>query len=155
MTILRGGSKLGYALAHRGANTLAITTATWTAIPFITEVADTDDIWEGVTNPSRFTTPSWATVIQMGGQSYYEGQTTGFRIQSFFVNAAAALPGRGQSRLDQPDNTWNTQHSWSCPVSVAVPGTDYYGVYTYHNRGSNLNLAAAINWGCMIVKGTN
>jgi hypothetical protein len=153
MTILRGGSKLGYALANRNA-TLAITNVTWTAVPFLNQVADTDDIWEGVTNPSRFLSPAWATFVQMGSQTFYEGHTTGQRICTHRLNGSE-FNGRGQARYDQPDATWQTQHAWSCPVAVAVPGTDYYEVYTYQSRGSNLNLASSINWGCLVVTGSN
>ena len=154
MTILRAGArtKVGFASAHRGTTKLLVSNATWTACPYITESEDTDAIWEPTTNPSRFLTPSWAQSAQMGSQIYYEGSTTGQRINTHRLNGSEFV-GRGQSRRDMHDATWETHIAWSSPVPVATPGTDYYECWTYQDSGVSRNLAAAINWGSLIVQG--
>ena len=155
MTILRGGSRIGYANANRNTTTLAITTSVFTAVPYLTEHADTDDIWEPTTNPTRFLTPAWCTYARVGFQSYWEGNTTGRRFVYPYLNGAAMASGRAQGRRDMPDSTWETISCWGAPVAVATPGTDYYEIEVWQNSGANRNLAGAINWGSLIVSGSN
>jgi len=46
-----------YARAHRTSDYNIPSSGTFTPIPWTTETFDTDDYWEGVTNPTRFTAP--------------------------------------------------------------------------------------------------
>ena len=155
MTILRAGAntRKGFATAYR-TGTLLITNATWTAVAMQAEQDDTDDIWESVTNPSRFLTPTWATHAIFGCQVFFDNtDSTHQRICTGRKNGSE-FTGKGYTRRASAHTTDESYQAWSAPTPV-VGGTDYFECYAYEDSGSNLNVTATTTWGSLIVIGTN
>ena len=66
------------------------TTATWTPIEWDQEDFDTDNYWEGVTNPSRFTAPVDGYYRVTASIALQSDQDGGAAIAGYWVNGADA-----------------------------------------------------------------
>lgn len=84
------GASASYAKAYRTSDWSIPTVSTHTAIPFQAESFDTDDYWEGVTNPTRFVAPVDGIYrVSMGGRMQQSSSATA--VFGYMVNGVGVL----------------------------------------------------------------
>lgn len=134
-------------VAHCGctlyrSTTQAITTATWTAISFDTEVFDTDGFHEGVTNPTRFTVPTGlAGWYEFRGGFEVAAAATGNRYLKIAKNGIAA--GGIFAGADQVGNSGMPARIQGVTPPVLLAVADYVEIGVYQDSGGSLNIAAS------------
>jgi hypothetical protein len=123
-------STLKYALVRNSANQAVGSTAT--AIPFDTEIADTNGFHESVTNPSRLTVPSGVTLVRLSG-SFMFTTTTEIGQSSIFKNGATFT---GTPQRDGCNSANNASANLVSPPLVVTPG-DYFQLMTQGAAATN------------------
>ncbi len=113
-----------------------LTTAVVDYVSFDTEEWDTDTIWEGVTNPTRFTCKTIGKYLVIGEVSFVSN-VTGRRILAISLNRTTT-PGGCEVATNLLERHL-MQVSTICNLAV----NDYIELYVYQNSGGDLNLQAA------------
>lgn len=123
------------ARAHAtGSQALADSTVVW--IDFDTEVYDTDEIWEGVTNPSRLTCKTAGKYV-FSVNCCFDTNAVGVRAMGVYLNRITELMNY---QLDA-NAGGHTRFAGSDQYVLAV--NDYIEMYMWQNSGGVLNSLAA------------
>lgn len=125
------------ALVYLG-TTQAIPNNTITEIAFDTEVYDTDNIHDNVTNNTRLTVPAGVTRVQLSAQCKYVANSTGFRSLNIFKDNIGFA---GAPSLTINGNSSTAAHLPISTPELVVVGGDYFEVATTQNSGGSLDIA--------------
>ena len=109
-----------------------LTTATVTPIDWDSQDYDTDDYWEGVTNPERFTVPT-AGKYRVSAVITWGANSTGRRHLRFHVN------GVEQTTL-ATDPVGSAAYGMAASETFDLAAGDYVTVEAYQTSGGNLDL---------------
>lgn len=135
----------GHTLAYRGA-LVAITANqsipnnALTVVAWDSEIYDTNNIHESVTNPSRLTVPAGVTAVKIYGGTFWAINSVGVRYIYVYKNgvAAAGLP------VDQKVAI-NETGSNVCSAVVTVNAGDYFTMIVYQDSGGALNMQNSVS----------
>ena len=135
----------------------AITEGNDVDLTFDTQLYDTDDIWEGVTNPTRMTVPSGVSYIKLFGYVYFDDEDIdagnllhcGFTLNGNNLVHAASTVAMGSTIMHVGGAGAESGHLVSTPaIPVLTPGTDYFE-FTVHFTGGDAIATAAPGEGPM------
>lgn len=125
------------ARAYNSGNVLHTNNGGWFAMTFNTQTYDTDGIWEGVTNPTRFTATRAGKYAVFGCVSW--------------ANSATGMRG---IRAKVNGTTWAEHYSvagtgvtTSIATVVTLTAAQYVEFDGFQNSGGNLNMNANGNFG--------
>lgn len=129
------GTPSPQAKAQRG-TVLSVATGTLVAVPLDTELYDTDNIHDNVTNNTRLTCRTAGTYI-VSAYAQFAANATGLRLAQLNVNGNLLTADRRNtvSTAGHP-----SELSLSAEVQLAVG--DYIELIVYHEAGVALNVAA-------------
>jgi len=113
---------------------IPIPDAAWTAVPFNSELWDTDNIHDNVTNNSRLTCKT-AGKYQVVGQVCFLANATGIRNSRILANGTTVFAVNTCPK--RSDNFW-----YAIVVTIVdLDVDDYVELQVYQNSGDDLNLA--------------
>jgi len=115
--------------------TQSITTGTWTAVTFSSEIYDTDNLHDTSTNTSRITIPAGLTGKYLfTGSVVFAASATGVRGISLYKDGSPYK----EILMDSASSSYSTIQSWSA-ISSLVAGS-YYETFVYQESGGSINL---------------
>lgn len=117
--------------------TVTVATSTNTAIPFTTELLDTDSFHDNATNNTRITIPTGCTGLYATFYLYIQlsSNTTGYRAASLYRNGSSIA---GFMNQDDPQTGGiSTRLIYASPAYPLTDG-DYFESYAWQNSGGNL-----------------
>ena len=125
----------------------SITTGTWIAPAYLTEIYDTNAFHIATTN-ERFTIPSGVDYVVLTAQIAFANNGTGVRRARFTYNGSASFVGNPYTIVPSPDSTEDTI-MLLVSSAIATTAGDYFEIDVWQDTGGDLALTVAtpvINW---------
>jgi hypothetical protein len=143
VTITNNGTQSGFgantpAFEASLASTQAINTASYTKVQFATEIFDTDNTYDNVTN-YRFT-PAVVGKYYLFSELCLDDLNDGSFLDILLYKNGSATK---QSRLFS--GVTEKQSSWFSYIDVSTSESDYYEIFVYQNTGVTRNLRSDIS----------
>lgn len=131
-----------------------VANATTTELDHDTDVYDTDDIHDTVSDTENLVPPAASTYVRLSGVGQWDSDATlGGRNHWFARNSQFSTAIVGGARATQTTTGDTIMNMFSAVIEVPVPGTDYYSVYARQLAGNDLNDNSSVgrNWAAMEV----
>lgn len=124
--------------------TQALSSATWTAIQYTSELADSGTMHDNVTNNTRITVPTGGTgTYLLGGQAEFAPASDDFQRRLQLWKNGTDEVNRVSVRVANDAGTTVETMIAITGLSANCVATDYFELRGYQDSGSSLNISAS------------
>lgn len=138
LVLKRGIAYVGTALTSQNYTTPA-------AIPFNSELEDTDGFHSTVSNTSRLTIPSGVTRVQLSASVWLQAVTSGNPSLIEFYKNGSAFTGVGASKTMQ-DITFSQRRMRIKTAPITVTEGDYFEVFLEQKTDTSITIDDSQTW---------